>query len=118
MRLCLRAGTARHRLVPALHVLDVVGNLEGAHRGADVDSALGGDIRDSVSLTGDERALCEDRVEPFETLDRMLALSPAVFRELLNAVLEERMRVLHRAGDRVEDFQLHPPIPHLDESAV
>src|SRR5260370_11335000 len=118
MRLCLRAGPARHRVVPALDVLDVVGNLEGAHRGADVDSALGGDMGDGVALTGDEWALREDGVEPFEPFDRVLALDAAEFRKLLEAILEEWMSVLHRAGEGVEYFQLHAAVPHLDESAV
>src|ERR1700730_14749334 len=118
MRLRLRAGPARYRLVPALDVLDVTGNLEAAKGGADVNCDLGGDIRDGVPLAGDEWALCEYRVEPFEPLDRMLALDTAVFGKLLEAILEEWMRVLHRAGDRVEDFQFHPPVPHLDEGAV
>src|SRR5260370_30325508 len=118
MRLCLRAGPARHRVVPALDVLDVVGNLEGAHRGADVDSALGGDMGDGVALTGDEWALREDRVEPFEPFDRVLALDAAEFRKLLEAILEEWMSVLHRAGEGGEYFQLHAAAPPLDQSAI
>ena len=94
LRLGLGARPARDPLMPALDVLHGVGNREAAKVCIQIERYLGGDIGDGVAIAGEELALGEDRVEPFQAFQRMLALRPAKFRELGYAILEKWTRML------------------------
>src|SRR3984957_17037638 len=115
LRLCAR--TTRYRLMPSRKVFLIFldPDLRGA---AEIDSDQRRDIRDRVARSRDELAIGQHRVEPFESFDRGVLANLAVFLHLRDASLEEIAGVAERSRRHSQYFELHPPIPHLDERLV
>src|SRR3984957_14145976 len=88
-------------------------------RGApEIDSDQRSDIRNREARSRDELAIGQHRVEPFESFDRGVLADLAVFLDLRNASLEEIAGVAERSRRHPQYFELHPPIPHLDDRLV
>src|SRR5260370_6705377 len=87
-------------------------------RAPEIDSDQGSDIRNRVARSRDEFAIGQHRVEPFESFDRRVLTNLAVFLDLRNASLEEIAGVAERSRRHPQYFELHPPIPHLDDRLV
>src|SRR5208283_1759687 len=111
----LRAGTTRHCFVPSREILER-GIQRDAHQLHDeIDRDLAGDIRDGKAIARDERLVADLRVEPLQLLFDSLTLRRRVFRNLLDARLEQFARMLERSSGGAKQVQLDSPVPHLDE---
>src|SRR5262245_56406603 len=81
---------------------------------ADIDCDQRGDVGDRETVARDKLVSVQFMIHPFESLMRDRALCLTVVRELLETALKDRTRILNRASDCSEQFQFHPPVPHLD----
>src|SRR5260370_32866912 len=71
------------------------------------------DIRDREAVSSDKLVVGQFTIKPFEAVLGVEPLDVGVFGHLADTSLEEFMALSERIGDRLQQVELHSPVPHI-----
>ncbi|HVA68495.1 MAG TPA: hypothetical protein VNF45_04230 [Candidatus Binataceae bacterium] len=85
---------------------------------AEINRDNGGDIGDRKLVTRYKAMRAEFPIEPGETVLGVEALHFSVLGQLADAPFKEIVALAKSVGDRLQNVEFHPAIPHLDHRAL